>query len=74
MLWLLFHRVEANSNTFYLRGWRVPRLRAPQVPHVVLTSEAWCPRGLSAPASFPCWDSVKGEGGRVEKRSEENSV
>lgn len=68
MLQLLFHRVEANSSTFHLRRWLVPRLRATQVPHVAMASKTWYPRGLShalSPSRSPGWDSVK-RGGEKE--------
>ena len=45
VLQLVFHRLEANHDAFYLRGWQVRLLRATQVPHMAKASKTQCPKG-----------------------------
>ena len=44
VFWLLFHRIEANDDTFYVTGWLVQMLKAIQIPHMGMAYRAWCPR------------------------------
>lgn len=52
VFWLMFHRTEANDDTFYVTRWLVQLLKAIQVPHMVMARRAWCSRTVVS-LTFP---------------------